>query len=431
MATYKIKSGDTLTSIAKQYGTSVNDLAKANNIKNVNLINAGSTLNIPGSSNPSGNATTSGTANTYAKSTPSNAGSTSLRGVSAATQTNLNKYTGGYKPSSAVTAAQDLLNKTISQKPGAFISQYTSDLDNLYDQILNRKDFTYDLNSDAIYQQAKDQYTALGKQAMQDTMGQAAAMTGGYGNSYASTAGNQAYQSYLTQLNNNIPEYYNMAMNKYNMDTDKLNNQYQITKNLYDTDYGKYRDSVADYQNDYQNAYSKYMDTKNFDYNDYSNMLNYWQNQSKLENADYWDKTNYDEGIREYNDKMAYQKQQDAIAQSQWQQEMQYKKDQDAISQSQWQQEFEVSKAAAAAKATAKSSYSGLSSTEISAVNEAGSQSQLAAILDGYVESGKISDSMADKYYSAYLKKSKASSFGSGLNNFIDNGISALKNFFK
>lgn len=48
--TYKVKKGDTLSGIASRYGTTVSALAKANNIKNPNLIYAGNTLTIPGSS---------------------------------------------------------------------------------------------------------------------------------------------------------------------------------------------------------------------------------------------------------------------------------------------------------------------------------------------------------------------------------------------
>ena len=49
MADYKIKKGDNLTKIAKRYGTTVDALVKANNIKDKNLIITGRTLNIPGS----------------------------------------------------------------------------------------------------------------------------------------------------------------------------------------------------------------------------------------------------------------------------------------------------------------------------------------------------------------------------------------------
>ena len=45
--TYTIKKGDTLWELAKKYGTTVDALAKANNIKNPNLIYAGAKLTIP------------------------------------------------------------------------------------------------------------------------------------------------------------------------------------------------------------------------------------------------------------------------------------------------------------------------------------------------------------------------------------------------
>lgn len=45
--TYTIKRGDTLGKIAKKYNTTVNELAKINNIKDPNKIYAGKTLKIP------------------------------------------------------------------------------------------------------------------------------------------------------------------------------------------------------------------------------------------------------------------------------------------------------------------------------------------------------------------------------------------------
>jgi LysM repeat protein len=53
---YKIKRGDTLSELAEKYGTSVDALAKLNNIKDPDFILAGATLKIPGGSNGQGNA---------------------------------------------------------------------------------------------------------------------------------------------------------------------------------------------------------------------------------------------------------------------------------------------------------------------------------------------------------------------------------------
>jgi LysM repeat protein len=43
---YNIKNGDTLSGIAKQFNTTVDNLAQQNNIKDVNKIEAGATLKI-------------------------------------------------------------------------------------------------------------------------------------------------------------------------------------------------------------------------------------------------------------------------------------------------------------------------------------------------------------------------------------------------
>lgn len=111
---------------------------------------------------------------------------------------------------------------------GGGSSPYVAQLNALYDQVMNRKPFQYDLNGDLLYRQMADQYTQLGQQAMRDTMGQAAALTGGYGNSYAQQVGNQAYQQYLTALNQQVPELYDRAYNAYQDETDRLLQQYEL-----------------------------------------------------------------------------------------------------------------------------------------------------------------------------------------------------------
>lgn len=106
--------------------------------------------------------------------------------------------------------------------------QYIDQLNSLYNQILNRGTFSYDLQGDPLYRQYADQYTQLGQQAMRDTQAQSAALTGGYGNSYASSAGSQAYQQYLNQLNSVIPELYDRAYQAWQNEGDDLLTQYNL-----------------------------------------------------------------------------------------------------------------------------------------------------------------------------------------------------------
>lgn len=86
-------------------------------------------------------------------------------------------------------------------------------------------DFEYDLNADLLYKQMADNYVQQGQLAMQDAMANAAAMTGGYGNSYAASVGNQAYQQHLTQLNNSIPALQQQALNVWQAGLDQLYGQ--------------------------------------------------------------------------------------------------------------------------------------------------------------------------------------------------------------
>lgn len=80
--------------------------------------------------------------------------------------------------------------------------------------------FEFSLDGNALYNQYKDQYTKQAQLAREDAIGRAAAMTGGYGNSYAMSAGDSAYNARMDELNNIIPELYNMAYNQYNNERD-------------------------------------------------------------------------------------------------------------------------------------------------------------------------------------------------------------------
>jgi hypothetical protein len=102
--------------------------------------------------------------------------------------------------------------------------------------------------------------------AMMDTMGQAQAMTGGYGNSYAQSVGQQAYQGYLQELNNKIPELYQLALNKYQMEGDALTDQYALLAQQENQDYGRYRDQMGDWQTERDFLTGRYDTERDYDY---------------------------------------------------------------------------------------------------------------------------------------------------------------------
>ena len=130
----------------------------------------------------------------------------------------------------------------LASRMNPYKSQWQTQLDDTMNRIMNREKFSYDLNGDALWKTYKDQYQTGGKMAMMDTMGQAAALTGGYGNSYAQGVGQQAYQGYMQGLNDKIPELYQMALDSYNREGDELLQQYSLMADRESTDYGRYID---------------------------------------------------------------------------------------------------------------------------------------------------------------------------------------------
>lgn len=103
-----------------------------------------------------------------------------------------------------------------------------AELERLYAAITGRPAFSYDPASDPVYNSYAQSYQRRGRLAMRDTMGQAAALTGGYGSSYAQSVGQQQYDSYLQSLGEALPELYGMAWQRYNAEGDALKTAWEL-----------------------------------------------------------------------------------------------------------------------------------------------------------------------------------------------------------
>lgn len=140
----------------------------------------------------------------------------------------------------AIEALRTVEGQAPSYDPG-----YDGQLAELYQRIVSRPKFNYDLNADMLYKQYRQQYTDLGRLAMQDTMGQAAGLTGGYGSSYGQAVGQQQYDAYLQRLNDVIPDLYDRAYNAWLNEGDDMLTQYQMLGDLRDDEYGRYQDAYS------------------------------------------------------------------------------------------------------------------------------------------------------------------------------------------
>lgn len=240
---------------------------------------------------------------------------------------------------SAVTEADAYLKSQL-EKIQSGKTSYTDQVKDMMAQIQNREKFSYDVDTDPLFQQALASAMNSGKQAMQDTIGQASALTGGYGSTYATSVGNQAYNSFIEDAYDNLPQYYQMALEAYQMEGDEMYRQlgmltdaddreynrnvtaydatYQHRNQIYNEAYNQYRDNksdafamanlqlsehgqkVSDAYN-YYSASSDYANTLyNREYTKWSDEVNQAMQYAQLLNSDYWNQTNFDEGVRQY-----------------------------------------------------------------------------------------------------------------------------------
>lgn len=217
------------------------------------------------------------------------------------------------------TASADYAKAIQSLVKPTYQSKYGTLIENQLNKILNKEAFSYDFNADPLYQNYKDQYTKMGKEAAMNAAAATSTLTGGYGNSYAGTAAAQANQQYLTQLNDIIPELRNAAMQKYQMEKEDLYNQFGVIQGEEQRLYGQYRDATSDYYSDLsdlRSGHSTAQAQENAD-RDYD----YRVSRDAVSDSQ-WQK-NFDTSNYQWQSQFDYQKQRDAVADSQWEKEYQ------------------------------------------------------------------------------------------------------------
>ena len=332
--TYTVKKGDTLSAIAKQYGTTYQQIAKDNNISNPNLIYAGQKLNIGGST-PSSNTQNNASANPTTKTNPTFDG-VDQQYVDITQQeykpsekeleyrdnrdtygqSMIDKMNAGPQFSESVTQAFDYLQG----QQEYFKNGKTSWDDKIFgqiDKIENREKFSYDVDNDQLFQQALASAMKSGQTAMQDTIGQASSLTGGYANTFATSAGNQAYNAFIEDAYNNLPEYYQMALQTYQAEGEEMYNLLGLYTQMGEQEWNRNVDAyntVFDFANSQRNfEYGMYQDDITNTYNAMNMYDSFYQQENsqnmalwkhEIDNAwniigqqssDYWSQKNYDQ----------------------------------------------------------------------------------------------------------------------------------------
>lgn len=219
---------------------------------------------------------------------PQSALSITLPGISDATRQALSEMLStGYTPSATVEAAFKELNDIMENEPADFSSKWSTQIDAIMDKIMNRDAFSYDFSTDPTYNTYKDLYQRQGRMSMMDTVGQSSALTGGYGNSWAQTAGQQAYNQSLQNLNNIVPELQSNALTQYNAEGQRLQDAYGLMSNERAQDMSEYQQGYNEWAASRDAAQNTYADERNLDYDQYGKRLSYLQNLAAQENSAY------------------------------------------------------------------------------------------------------------------------------------------------
>ena len=199
------------------------------------------------------------------------------------TAAQLQKIAQGYQPSQEVQQARQQLANTQAAKPQDYASQYEPMINQLFDQIVNRGKFQYDVNGDALYDMYKDRYIRGGRLAMEDTMGKAANLTGGYGNTYAQQVGQQTYDEYMAKLADKVPELEQMAYERWAEEGDRLGDQLNLAMQRENQDYSRWGDEYNRWLQGLQYDTDRADTLDQQDYNRWADDRDYWANRENTE----------------------------------------------------------------------------------------------------------------------------------------------------
>ena len=242
----------------------------------------------------------------------------------------LSRMPSDYMESDEVEGRREQLRKVEENRPDPFKSKYQDQISNLLDGIYNQKKFSYtgkDLQNDDIYKMYAQRYSDSARRAMQDTMANAQAQSGGYGSSYAAQVAQQAYDNQMNGLNDKALDFRDRAYQMYRDDQANEYNKLQAFQGQDNTDYGRYRDTVTDWQNDRNYFLNALNGERSHDLNVYNaNTSNYWNGTNHLAGQYNADRT-ADMGVYKMdNDNLNFDREM-AMKEEQWAKEYAMKKE--------------------------------------------------------------------------------------------------------
>ena len=202
----------------------------------------------------------------------------------------------------------------LSAAESAGVSPYESKYGGLIDEaakkILNGEKFSYDIAADPVYASLREKAERNRRRAIDNAAASAAALTGGYGNSYGVTSAEAASAKIYDNLNGVIPSLLDAAYKRWQGERDAERDRLKALMSLEDSDYGRYRDSVSDAKDEKNYLLEKYSDLSKRDREIFASALN-----------EYFKDRDYARAVFESDRDAAYRAERDAVQDAQKQKE--------------------------------------------------------------------------------------------------------------
>lgn len=234
---------------------------------------------------------------------------TSLYGPLTDTTSNNTTTTTTNSPLTNVQKAEQYYDDLKTQAP-TYTPDITNDeLKSLRESILNPTGFSYDPTTDPVYLQYAEEAQKAAKLGMEDAMGQAAALSGGFGNSYAQMVGQQVYNEKMNSVNDIIPELEQNAYNRYQDEIDIQRDNYEMLSNQEANDYDRYFSEMDIYNSNLDRAYNEMISEREseaasaqaeFEYDKWLDEMGIKERELALKEAEAESESEYDYTYSEY-----------------------------------------------------------------------------------------------------------------------------------
>ena len=183
-----------------------------------------------------------------------------------------NGYTGGSSAQRTTSTAS------------SYTDPYADRLESALERLEAREPFSYNPEDDPAYQAYRTAYRREGDRAAKNSLGDAAALTGGQASTAAVVAASQARDTYNSKLGDVVPQLYEMAWQMYQGEQNSLLSEIETLANLSASAYAQNLDSQ-------ELDYKIFADQRDFSYGQYQDVLD---RESAAEQS-YYDRTyNYD-----------------------------------------------------------------------------------------------------------------------------------------